>query len=84
MVENWYHKRFELFLSSQVAILFGSLVVPPVFFETILEPLLFLVNLLAGVLLISSRPKLMWFSIVVLVLSTVIFGISTFHSNFYS
>ena len=77
MVENWYHKRFELFLSSQVAILFGSLVVPPVFFETILEPLLFLVNLLAGVLLISSRPKLMWFSIVVLVLSTVIFGIST-------
>ena len=77
MVENWYHKSFELFLSSQVAILFGSLVVPPVFFETILEPLLFLVNLLAGVLLISSRPKLMWFSIVVLVLSTVIFGIST-------
>ena len=77
MIRKLYDNRFELFLSSQVAILFGSLIVPPVFFETILEPLLFLINLLAGVVLISGSPKLMWFSICVLVLNTILFGIST-------
>lgn len=77
MIRKLYDNRFEVFLSSQVAILFGSLIVPPVFFETILEPLLFLINLLAGVVLISGSPKLMWFSICVLVLNTVLFGIST-------
>ena len=77
MIRKLYNNRFELFLSSQVAILFGSLVVPPVFFENILEPLLFLINLLAGVVLISGSPKLMWFSICVLVLNTILFGIST-------
>jgi hypothetical protein len=77
MLEKLYHIRFELFLSSQVAILFGSLVVPPVFFESILEPILFLINLMAGVVLISQSRKLMWFSICVLALNTILFGIST-------
>ncbi len=77
MLERFYHYRFELFLSSQLSILFGSLVVPPVIFETILEPILFLINLLAGVVLISRRPKLMWFSICILTLNTILFGIAT-------
>ncbi|WP_435624282.1 ion channel [Flagellimonas sp.] len=77
MLRKLYDNRFEIFLSSQVAILFGSLVVPPVFFETVLEPLLFLINLSAGVVLISGSPKLMWFSIFILGLNTILFGIST-------
>lgn len=77
MLNRFYHNRFELFLSSQVAILLGSLIVPAAFFESILEPILFLVNLLSGVLLISQRPRLMWFCLLLLALSTVIFGIST-------
>ncbi|MEM8846770.1 MAG: ion channel [Bacteroidota bacterium] len=81
MFKRLYPNRFELFLSSQVAILFGSLIVPPVFFETILEPILFLINLFAGVILISQRPKLMWFCICVLILNTVLFGISTTLGN---
>ena len=81
MFKKLYPHRFELFLSSQVAILFGSLVVPPVFFETILEPMLFLINLLAGVVLISKNPKLMWFSICLLALNTILFGISTTLGN---
>ena len=81
MFKKLYPNRFELFLTSQVAILFGSLIVPPVLFETILEPILFLVNLSAGVLLISQSPRLMWFCICVLVLNTVLFGIATTIGN---
>ena len=77
MLEKWYHNRFELFLSSQIAILFGSLIVPAAFFESVLEPMLFLVNLLSGVLLISQNRRLMWFCISMLAVSTIIFGIST-------
>jgi len=77
MLEKLYHNRFELFLTSQVAILFGSLIVPPAFFDVFLEPVLFIVNLLAGVLLISQKPKLMWFSVFILLMSTVLFGVST-------
>jgi len=77
MFRELYDNRFELFLSSQVIILFGSLVVPAAFFENVLEPILFLINLLAGVLLLSGKPKLMWFSALMLGLSAVVFGIST-------
>lgn len=78
MVASLYKNRFELFLSSQIAILFGSLIVPPILFENIFEPILFLINLLAGVLLISTKPKLMWFCLLMLIISAVLFGISTF------
>jgi len=74
--ERWYHNRFELFLSSQVAILFGSLVIPNTVYENFFDPLLFLVNLLAGVLLLSKRPRLMWFSLLMLILSAVVLVIS--------
>jgi len=77
MFEKLYNNRFELFLSSQVIILFGSLIVPVSFFENVLEPILFLVNLLTGVLLISRKPRLMWFCISILALCAIVFGIST-------
>lgn len=77
MFKKLYQNRFELFLSSQVAILFGSLIVPTAIFDSVLEPILFLVNLLSGVLLICRKPKLMWFCLSMLVLSSVLFAIST-------
>lgn len=77
MVEKLYNIRFELFLFSQLAILFGSLIVPQAFFENILDPILFLINLLAGIVLISKRTILMWFCIFVLGLSAILFIIST-------
>ena len=83
MFEKLYANRFELFLTSQVAILFGSLIVPPVVFETLLEPVLFLMNILAGILLISKKTKLMWFCISILILCTLAFGISTISSKEY-
>jgi len=64
MSENsWYERlyahRFELFLASQLSILFGSLVVPLEIHLNYLSPILFLFNLLCGVLLISKNKKLM-------------------------
>lgn len=77
MFKKLYENRFELFLSSQVAILFGSLIVPSAIFDNILEPVLFLINLLAGIILLSNKPKLIWFCVVILIISAVLFGIST-------
>ncbi|MEO1484962.1 MAG: potassium channel family protein [Bacteroidota bacterium] len=81
MLERLYQNRFELFLSSQLAILFGSLIVPSVFFETVFDPILFLVNLMVGILLISKSRKLMWFSILLLGFTSIIFLVSTFSES---
>ncbi len=78
MHEKLYPYRFELFLFSQIAILFGSLIVPGNFFEIIISPILFLVNLASGVLLISKKKKLMWFFIVLLIISGIVFGAGLF------
>ncbi len=74
MMKKLYPYRFELFLFSQIAILFGSLLVPGDFFEIVISPLLFLINLVAGVLLISKKKKLMWFFIALLIVSGVVFS----------
>ncbi|MEL6255429.1 MAG: hypothetical protein AAFR87_25710, partial [Bacteroidota bacterium] len=56
--ERLYAHRFELFFASQLSILFGSLVVPLEIHVNYLSPILFLLNLLCGVLLISKNKKL--------------------------
>lgn len=76
MFEKIYKYRFELFLFSQVAVLFGSLLVPHSIFDEFLDPILFLVNLLVGVVLLSNKRKLMWFCIAMLGVSFVVFLIS--------
>ncbi|MGX1930124.1 ion channel [Flagellimonas sp. 2504JD4-2] len=74
MIKELYRYRFEIFFFSQITILFGSLIFPPIFFETILAPLLFVTNLAAGIVLISKKRKLMWFFIVLLVVTIFAFG----------
>ncbi|WP_299212328.1 ion channel [uncultured Aquimarina sp.] len=81
MMKKLYPYRFELFLFSQIAILFGSLLVPGNFFEIVISPLLFLINLVAGVLLISKKKKLMWFFIALLIVSGVVFSADIFDSQ---
>jgi len=74
MLLKLYPYRFELFFVSQMTILFGSLIAPTSLFENILSPLFFIVNLIAGILLISKQKKLMWFLIVLLLITAVLFG----------
>ncbi len=69
-----YKFRFEIFLSTQVAILFGSLFFPGDFFEFTLLPLLYLMGILAGILMISKRKKLTWFFVALFAASAFIFG----------
>jgi Ion channel len=72
MIKKLYPYRFELFLFSQLAILFGSLIIPIALFDTLILPLLFLSNLLAGIVFISKRKLLFWLFTILLLLLTIV------------
>jgi hypothetical protein len=74
MLKRFYPYRFQIFFFSQIAILFGSLIVPTYVFETFLSPVLFLLNLLTGIVLLSKKRKTMWFLVALLVISTFLLG----------
>lgn len=86
MIQRLYHIRFELFLFTQVTILFGALFVPVGVFENVIAPLLFLINLLTGLLLVSKNRGLLIFCVLLLVISSGIFGVDNLnarHSKVY-
>ena len=74
MVRGLYKHRFEIFLVTQLAILFGSLFFPHDLYEHVLLPLLYLVSIAAGILMISKKRKLMWFFLVLFSMASFIFG----------
>ena len=80
MVNKMYSIRFELFFFSQLAVLFGSLIFPELFFEKILSPILFIFNIAAGILLLSKKRVLVWFCFLLLILNTILFGTDLFTS----
>ena len=57
-MEYLYTYRFTIFLVSLLFILFGTLLVPLQLFDTYVTPIFFVVNILAGTLLISKKKKL--------------------------
>lgn len=71
-----YKFRFEIFLALQLAILFGSLIFPPEFFEFTVLPLLYLLSILGGLLIISKRKVAAWFFVLLFMVSAFIFGSS--------
>ena len=75
MILRWYAYRFEFFFFSLLVILFGSLLVPTVLFEQVISPVLFNINILAGILLLFNKKFLMWFVIILLVISAIAFGL---------
>ena len=60
MLEKLYPNRFGIFFFSQIIILFGSLLIPSSTFESIILSLFFLINILAGIVLISKIRALLW------------------------
>ncbi|MBE7629326.1 ion channel [Tenacibaculum piscium] len=74
MLDKLYNHRFEFFFFSQLSILFGSLIVPQTFFDERLSPILFLINLSAGILLISKKKILLRFFIFLLIIASLVFG----------
>lgn len=73
-----YASRFEVYLTIQMIILFGSLVIPMVMFENYVTPILFSLNILTGLLILSKKKKAMWFCSLLFLISLSIFGKSMF------
>ncbi len=78
--EQWglFRYRFEIFITTLLLLLFGSLVIPEQLMSTVIHPLLLLLNILAGILLISKNEKLFWFFIMLFAAASVCFGFSFF------
>jgi len=72
LIKKLYPYRFELFLFSQLAILFGSLIIPIALFDKLILPLLLLSILLAGIVFISKRKFLFRLFTILLLLLTVV------------
>lgn len=75
LINKLYPYRFGLFLSTQLTVLFGSLIVPYDIFEIYISPVLFMINLAAGVLLVSQNRKKTIASTSLLAMAGLIFGI---------
>ena len=71
-----YKYRNIFFLTTQFAILFGSLTFDVSLFETVISPLLFIANIIAGIVLVSKKRKLFLFFILLLIVELFIFGFS--------
>ena len=69
-----YELRFEIFFITQVAILFGSLIVPLAFYERVLSPALFIFNLGAGLLFIYHKKALFRVFLGLFTITLLVFG----------
>lgn len=76
MYQKLYNQRFEIYLTVQLLLLFGSLLFSEDFFENILTPIIYLLNIAAGVLMISKQKKAMWFCVVLFFVALIFFGSS--------
>ena len=75
-MKDVYQHRFEIFLGTQLAVLFGSLFFPADMFEYKIQPVLFLLNIASGIFLMSKNKKLFWFFTLLFTVSLIIFGFS--------
>ena len=73
-MERLYKYRFEIFLFSQVVTLFGSLLFPISLFNKVIFPILLLLNIGAGIILISKNKKVMWFFILLFSIAILTLG----------
>ncbi len=61
MINKLYVYRFELFLFTQLFILFGSLLIPIIIFEEWIMPIFLLFNIVSGVLLVCKSKTSSFF-----------------------
>ena len=74
MISKLHKIRYELFFFSQLAILFGSLIIPSRLFDEIVMPILFLLNVSFGILLISKKKRLAQVFVVLFLILLIVFG----------
>ena len=73
MLNKIYPYRFELFFFSLTTILFGAIFFPNQLFDEILSPILFIINFLSGILMISKTKKLKRFFLFLLAVILIVF-----------
>ncbi|WP_282123657.1 potassium channel family protein [Algibacter mikhailovii] len=66
--------RYGLFFCSQLAILFGSLIMPIALYDSVIMPILFMLNILFGLLLTSKNKRLTQAFAILFLILIVIFG----------
>lgn len=72
MIDSIYPYRFELFLSTQLAILFGVLIIPVSWFQSWILPVFLLLNIATGLLLAFKKRRLFRFLFVFLAVSILL------------
>ncbi|MCT4664006.1 MAG: potassium channel family protein [Flavobacteriales bacterium] len=80
MLQKIYPYRFPIFLSAQIAVLFGSLVFHEDLFNNYISPILNFLALFAGLILLSKKGKIIWLSALIF-LGLVSFFIEVFDEN---
>ncbi|MFD1293980.1 ion channel [Lutibacter holmesii] len=73
MVDKIYPYRFEIFFISLITILFGAIFFPNKLIEDILSPILFIINFLSGILMISKTKKLRRLFLFLLAIIIIVF-----------
>lgn len=63
MLKWLFQSRYEIFLSTQLLILFGTLFFPKTLYLTTILPILFLTNIAMGIILTIKKRILFWFLI---------------------
>lgn len=81
MLDKFYAYRFELFLTTQLFILFGSIIIPLVWFENWVMPIFILFNIASGVLLVSKNKGLSKLLFLFLVLSVIMAALGFINLN---
>ena len=71
MLDKFYSYRFELFLFTQLIILFGSLFIPLDLFENWIMPLFLLINIASGIILLSKKRLVSKLLVIFLAISTI-------------
>lgn len=73
LIRKLYPLRFELFLATLLAILFGSLLLPIHWFEDVLLPILFLINLMTGVVFVSKDKRVVGVVLSLLAITSIVY-----------
>ncbi len=73
LLKKLYTYRFELFFYSLIVILFGSLIFPRHVLNTVIMPLLFVLNIASGLVIFKKRKKQTWVVVIMLILVSLVF-----------
>ena len=75
LFDQLYPYRFQLFLMTLLAILFGSLLMPVEWFETVASPIFFILNLTAGVIFVRHNKHMYRAVLALLMIAVLVYGV---------